>query len=151
MKAVGYALTASVVIATYLCRDAHELYLDSCYTQRPAPNEQVRLLDLRVDALLAGTLGEDEDEQQGLDVDAQIHWGSGLSCFMVFYTGQLMLALAYRGKSESAGASCEGGHSDSTLGLSWRIGIEAVGAHVFRVLVYVWVVLPMGLRMEKYA
>ena len=163
MKAVGYALTISVVVATYLCRDDHKQYLDGCYAQRPAgsptpafPEDDLGgggLLDRSVEALAAtatpggGDDGEDESEEQGLDVDAQIHWASGLPCFLTFYTGQLMLALAYRQPplGQSATAS---GHGPT---LAWRIALEAVGGHAFRVLVYVWLVLPMGLQMENYA
>ena len=75
MKPAFYALTVSIVAATYLSRDADRRWLDACYTERP-------------DAV--------EGAEAGLDVDAQIHWGSGLPCFTVFYVGQLMLALAHR-------------------------------------------------------
>jgi hypothetical protein len=148
MKAVGYALTTGVVLATYFCRDEHKQYLDGCYTQRPdkpVPTSEDEpgsgLADLRVDSL-------DEGEEQGWGAGAQIHWGSGLPCFLVFYAGQLMLALAYRGQALPL-VGCTG--AGDRLSRSWRIALEVVGAHIFSVVVYAWAVLPMGLRMENYA
>ena len=32
-----------------------------------------------------------------------------------------------------------------------RLRVEALAAHAFRVAVYKWMVLPMGLQMDNYA